>query len=236
MLILRHSHVTAIFVNNDIQRRRQDQKFASVKRLAGCLQNFMTKDGRNVSSTGCFRSSEKLRDFEEFGRQRSRHLAAIWRFLASRGAYTRLFWLLAGEVTVKTLVCEEKNQQQTWETSSATAKNASNEQHSSDKSDREHVVVWYISASDPSWLCAQQKIKECQSCALFPGLFCESEACLLGSQSDHQQDRCFLPFEHCVACHCRHICQQYQFLWASETTCWCYVSSILCQEILQATC
>jgi len=27
---------------------------------AGCLQNFLTKDERNVSSTGCFRSSEKL--------------------------------------------------------------------------------------------------------------------------------------------------------------------------------
>jgi len=24
------------------------------------LQNFLTKDGRNVASTGCFRSSEKL--------------------------------------------------------------------------------------------------------------------------------------------------------------------------------
>ena len=24
--------------------------------LAGCLQNFLTKDGRNVASTGCFRS------------------------------------------------------------------------------------------------------------------------------------------------------------------------------------
>jgi len=28
--------------------------------LAGCLQNFLTKDGRNVASTGCFRSSKKL--------------------------------------------------------------------------------------------------------------------------------------------------------------------------------
>jgi len=28
--------------------------------LAGCLQNFLTKDGRNVSPTGCFKSSEKL--------------------------------------------------------------------------------------------------------------------------------------------------------------------------------
>ena len=74
------------------------------------------------------------------------------------------------------------------------------------------------------------------SLVLFPGLFCESGACLLGSQSDHQRDRCFLPFEHCVACLCRHVCQQYQFLWASKTTCWCYVLSILCQEILQATC
>ena len=27
---------------------------------AGCLQNFLTQDGRNVVSTGCFRSSEKL--------------------------------------------------------------------------------------------------------------------------------------------------------------------------------
>jgi len=26
--------------------------------LAGCLQNFLTKDWRNVASTGCFRSSE----------------------------------------------------------------------------------------------------------------------------------------------------------------------------------
>ena len=33
MLILHHSHVTAVFVNNDVQRRRQniDQKFASVE-------------------------------------------------------------------------------------------------------------------------------------------------------------------------------------------------------------
>jgi len=28
--------------------------------LAGCLQNFLTKDGQNVASTGCFKSSEKL--------------------------------------------------------------------------------------------------------------------------------------------------------------------------------
>ena len=28
--------------------------------IAGSLQNFLTKDGRNVASTGCFRSSEKL--------------------------------------------------------------------------------------------------------------------------------------------------------------------------------
>ena len=28
--------------------------------LAGCLQNFLAKDGRNVASMGCFRSSEKL--------------------------------------------------------------------------------------------------------------------------------------------------------------------------------
>jgi len=28
--------------------------------LAGCLQNFLTKDGRKVASTDCFRSSEKL--------------------------------------------------------------------------------------------------------------------------------------------------------------------------------
>jgi len=28
--------------------------------LAGCLQNFLTKDGRNVASMGCFGSSEKL--------------------------------------------------------------------------------------------------------------------------------------------------------------------------------
>jgi len=28
--------------------------------LAGCLQNFRTKDGRNVASTGCFRTSQKL--------------------------------------------------------------------------------------------------------------------------------------------------------------------------------
>jgi len=35
MLILRHSHVTAVFVNNDVQRRREDtdQKFASVERI-----------------------------------------------------------------------------------------------------------------------------------------------------------------------------------------------------------
>jgi len=35
MLILRHSHVTAVFVNNDVQRRRQDidQKFASVEKI-----------------------------------------------------------------------------------------------------------------------------------------------------------------------------------------------------------
>jgi len=35
ILILRHSHVTALFVNNDVQRRRQDidQKFASVERI-----------------------------------------------------------------------------------------------------------------------------------------------------------------------------------------------------------
>jgi len=35
MLILRHSHVTAVFVNNDVQWRRQDidQKFASVERI-----------------------------------------------------------------------------------------------------------------------------------------------------------------------------------------------------------
>jgi len=33
LLILRHSHVPAVFVNNDIQRRRQDidHKFASVE-------------------------------------------------------------------------------------------------------------------------------------------------------------------------------------------------------------
>jgi len=33
MLTLRYSHITAVFVNNDVQRRRQDidQKFASVK-------------------------------------------------------------------------------------------------------------------------------------------------------------------------------------------------------------
>ena len=28
--------------------------------LAGCLQNFQTKDERNIASTGCFSSSEKL--------------------------------------------------------------------------------------------------------------------------------------------------------------------------------
>jgi len=28
--------------------------------LAGCLQTFLTKDGRNIASTGCFESSEKL--------------------------------------------------------------------------------------------------------------------------------------------------------------------------------
>jgi len=35
MLILRHSHVTAVFVNNDVQRGREDidQKFASVERI-----------------------------------------------------------------------------------------------------------------------------------------------------------------------------------------------------------
>jgi len=64
MLILRHLHVTAVFVNNDVQRRRGDidQKFADRKdtMLAGCLQNFLIKDGQNVASTGCFRSSEKL--------------------------------------------------------------------------------------------------------------------------------------------------------------------------------
>ena len=35
MLLLRHSHVTAVFANNDVQRRRQDidQEFASVERI-----------------------------------------------------------------------------------------------------------------------------------------------------------------------------------------------------------
>jgi len=35
MLILRHSHITAVFVSNDVQRRRQDidHKFASVERI-----------------------------------------------------------------------------------------------------------------------------------------------------------------------------------------------------------
>jgi len=35
MLISRHSRVTAVFVNNDVQRRREDidQKFASVERI-----------------------------------------------------------------------------------------------------------------------------------------------------------------------------------------------------------
>jgi len=34
MLILCHSHVTAVFVNNDVQRREDiDQKFASVERI-----------------------------------------------------------------------------------------------------------------------------------------------------------------------------------------------------------
>jgi len=35
MLILRHSHVTVVFVNNDVQRQREDidQKFASVERI-----------------------------------------------------------------------------------------------------------------------------------------------------------------------------------------------------------
>jgi len=35
LLILRHSHVNAVFVNNDIQRRREDidQKFATVERI-----------------------------------------------------------------------------------------------------------------------------------------------------------------------------------------------------------
>jgi len=35
MLILRHSHITAVFVNNDVQRRREDidQKFAFVEMI-----------------------------------------------------------------------------------------------------------------------------------------------------------------------------------------------------------
>jgi len=35
MLILRHSHITAVFANNNVQRRREDidQKFASVEKI-----------------------------------------------------------------------------------------------------------------------------------------------------------------------------------------------------------
>jgi len=44
MLILRHSHVTAVFVNDDVQRRRQDidQKFASVERIQ-CYSRFLAE-------------------------------------------------------------------------------------------------------------------------------------------------------------------------------------------------
>jgi len=43
-----------------------------------------------------------------------------------------------------------------------------------------------------------------QGCWAATDLVRWTPACLLGSQADHQ-DRCFLPFEHCVACHCRGI-------------------------------
>jgi len=64
---------------------------------------------KNNSETPSFyTATDTINDFEKFGRQRSRRLAAIWRFLASFGAYTRSFWLLAGEATEKTFSSVKK--------------------------------------------------------------------------------------------------------------------------------
>ena len=65
MLILRHSHVTAVFVNNDVQRRRRDidEKFASVERMY-CQQVPCRIFGRRMDETQhqqvAFPSSENL--------------------------------------------------------------------------------------------------------------------------------------------------------------------------------
>ena len=49
--------------------------------IAGCLQNFLTKDGRNVASAGCFRSSDKLVLLTDVN-QLKQHLIDTWSSLS----------------------------------------------------------------------------------------------------------------------------------------------------------
>jgi len=67
MVVLCHSHVTAVFVNMVFSNKDKILiKNLHLSNGVGCLWNFQPKDGWNIASRGCFcRSSEKLVLFSE---------------------------------------------------------------------------------------------------------------------------------------------------------------------------